>query len=409
VPHDLGRALLLADAVTSDALAHALFASVRDGVSLVRALVATHAIEPERLDAVLARNAPPDVPVQKHPVPVLELLDKLPPTLCEALVAIPVKRDARTGTVDVALADPNDAHAAEEIAFFLGAPVRAVRSPLVALEAALTRVRSLQKMRAAASSSRPPPPAPEESEEDERPTDVDGHFAPTSDASRAGSGHDIPIPLSQRRLPAEPSHAEPMRPPAETDEPVVELRRVKTPPPSAPPGPGSTRSAVYAAQLEVHLEEMRKLTARDPLGELVLLALRNVAPRAALFAVKKEGFTGWLCTADFGDRARFQDVIVPARAPSFLSAAATVGQYVGPVPKNEHHNALAVTGFLPRKGGEVLAVAVRAASRPVVLLVAYDADPIKAMPVLHDVARVAGETLEKIVLQARQAPPSQRR
>ena len=101
---ELGRALLLADAVTPDALANALLASVRDRVSLVRALLSTEAIGISRLEEELALTAP-EAPLQRHPVPVLELLARLPPELCESLLAVPVRSDPRTGTVDVALAD----------------------------------------------------------------------------------------------------------------------------------------------------------------------------------------------------------------------------------------------------------------------------------------------------------------
>ena len=159
VGHELGRALLLADAVSPEAMARALLASVRDQVSLVRALLDSSAITMVRLEEELALTAP-DAPFQRHPVPVLDLVARLPPRLCEALVAIPVRADTRTGTVNVALADASDEHAAEEIAFYLGAPVRVVRSPLGAIESAIAQVRHESSNPPTVSSVSVPPPSP---------------------------------------------------------------------------------------------------------------------------------------------------------------------------------------------------------------------------------------------------------
>src|SRR5438128_1781240 len=50
VTYELGRALLLSDAVSPEALAEALFTATTERVSLVRALLATRAIEPHRLE-----------------------------------------------------------------------------------------------------------------------------------------------------------------------------------------------------------------------------------------------------------------------------------------------------------------------------------------------------------------------
>ena len=437
MPHDLGRALLLADAVTPDALAEALFCSVREKVSLVRALVTTQAIAPTRLEEELAR-ANPDTPLQKHPVPVQDLLDKLPPHLCEAFVALPVRRDPRTGTIDVALADPHDAHAAEEFSFFLGAPVRKVRSPLTAIELALARVRSVERMRAVATGSSSPPangasssasvwrasawdvdPAVEphraafSSSMSERP--VPQHDSVRPPMASDGLG-DIPIPLS-RRAPArdgqeeEEAFAMPLtraRAPeaSDADDPVVELRRIKSPAPGVHTFE-PTSSGASSTALNQLLREMGKITSRDPLMELVLIATRPVAHKCALFAVKKDAYVGWMCTADFGDRAELAKVSIPMRVPSFLAAAATVGQYVGPLLRNAQHEPFLPFMRSPRP--DVVAIAIRAAARPAVILVAHEVgDQIKAMPFLHDIARAAGDALEKIVLTARSGPSSKR-
>ncbi len=428
VGYELGRALLLADAVTAEAMSRALLTAVREKVSLVRALIAIEAVDPVRLDEELARVAP-DAPFQKHPVPVLDLVERLPERLCEALVAMPVRRDPRTGTVDVAVADALDTHAADEIAFYLGAPVRLVRAPLAALEEGIARTRS---PRAQASPSMPPAsrsmrgapivsvsafPPEHPSTVSERPLPLVQHG---SDAPQ-----DIPIPLSRRmfipRITAQPDHVE------DEEEPVVELRRSKTPstqsmpavrpepPPPEPhaePAPPTRRQEVAptlqsATPLHQLLREMSKATARDPLMELVLMAIRPVAPRVALFAAKKEAYVGWMCTSDFGDRAALADVRVDVRMPSVFATTATAGTFHGPLLRIGPHGTL--FNFVKASQPHVVAVAVRAAGKPVVIALAYDlADAHQVLSVMTEVARVAGETLEKIVLSARGAPLSKR-
>ncbi len=501
--HELGRALLLADAVSPEAMADALLASVRDRVSLVRALLSTQAIAPLRLEEELARTAP-DAPLLRHPVPVLDLVERLPPHLCSALVAVPVRADAMTGTIDVAVADANDTHAAEEIAFYLSAPVRVVRSPLGAIESAIDQAKHARHVRQQSSAppsrgtspiSVPPPspvrpvaktppwgspafvsPAAEVEPPSERPLPLIAKTASerASDAARlrattarseamATPGADIPVPLLRRLTPGAGlvALARAAQELDEEDDPVVELRRPKPssmppeviaiekvpspsvllPPPAAkvtkvglvaPAAPvphagvpvaslvaspvvspvaslavatldptrglsGEDRSITQpSTPLNQLLREMAKVTARDPLLELVLIAVRPSAHKAALFAVKKDAYVGWMCTSDFGDRHQLALLQIDARKASFLSTTAAAGTYMGPLPRNDVHAPL--TKFIKSREPEILGVAIKAAGRPVVLLIAHEVpEPLKAMTVLSEVARIAGESLERIV------------
>jgi hypothetical protein len=420
----------LADAVTPDAMSRALLAAVRDRVSLVRALLSTEALAPARLEAELARVAP-DAPFQEHPVPVLDLMDRLPARLCEALVAMPVRRDPRTGTVDVALADALDTHAAEEIAFYLRVPVRVVRSPLQALEEGIART---QAPRAQSSAGMPAAPqvlrgAPIVSVEafpPEHPSTVSERPLPL--VRRSEPPQEIPIPLSRPsrrlfipRITAQSEVAQLESADELEDEPVVELRRSKTPstqampavrpePPVMLPGAPSAVAEPAAPRPEpptpTHgllrdlLRDMGRATARDPLMELVLEAIRGVAPKVALFAAKKDAFTGWMCAPEFGPREALVEIRVDARVPSVFATTATTGLFRGPLLRSGTHGAL--FQFVEAARPEIIAVAVRAAGKPVVIAMAYDvADVPLAMSVMLDVARVAGETLERIVLHAR--------
>ena len=131
---ELGRALLISGAVSVDSLAQALFVVVTRGMPLSRALIEVGAIGERRLSEELARS---DAPVLRHVRPVPELMALLPEGLCLRLAAVPVRQDAVTGTVDVAVLDAKDEHAAHEIGHHLRAPVRALRAPLDAIRDAL--------------------------------------------------------------------------------------------------------------------------------------------------------------------------------------------------------------------------------------------------------------------------------
>lgn len=135
---ELTKALLLEEVVSPNAVADALFASVTGGVPLVQALIDAGAATPDVIHRYLSRV---EVPYLRQVSPVQELVDRLPPGLCARLFAVPIRRDAISGTVDVAVADPRDGHAAAELSFHLQAPVRVVRAPVAAIDEAVRRIR----------------------------------------------------------------------------------------------------------------------------------------------------------------------------------------------------------------------------------------------------------------------------
>jgi hypothetical protein len=479
-------------------MANALLAAVRDRVSLVRALLETEAIPTLRLEEELARTAP-DTPVLRHPVPVMDLVARLPPDLCSALVAVPVRADTLTGTIDVAVADASDAHAAEEISFYLSAPVRILRSPLGAIESAIAQARHESSYPPTTGPISVPPPSPVRPMAHTPPWGSPAYLGPVPSAveehahtlserpmplipktqsermgehlpERASNGFpdgaaersaarsmpdaEIAIPLSRRLTPGRGlvALARAAQELEDEEDPVVELRRAKSstppevvapepePPPEPPraapepePSPESERESgpdfgpisltnrtngVSSRLLPTEerredepplsyshmplsqiLREMARAATRDRLMELVLIAVHPLAPKSALFAVKKEAYVGWMCTSDFGEGDPLAHVQIDARKPSLLSTTATVGTYMGPMPRNDVHAPLAkfVRSYQPQQL-EVLGVAIKAGGRPVVLLIAHEVqEPLRAMTVLTEVARVAGETLERIL------------
>lgn len=131
----------LADALGHDALAEALLDAAARRVSLVSALVATGVVDAARLATMLEGAKERDeLPVLREVRPMMRFVEALPPDLCERLLALPVGHDATTGTIDVAVVDGADRHAAEEIAYWLKAPVRVLWAPLAAMSDALAEV-----------------------------------------------------------------------------------------------------------------------------------------------------------------------------------------------------------------------------------------------------------------------------
>jgi hypothetical protein len=205
----LVKALLLEEAASPRAVADALFSCVTGGVPLVVALTESGAVSHETLAKYLARS---EAPFLRQVAAVPELAERLPPGLCARLLAVPVRRDAITGTIDVCIADPLDTHAAEELAWHLQAPVRLVRAPVLQIEEALRRMRMTASLRPP-SSQRPPPsqrgtpsqrprapqwPGREPDRSDERIADSRRPPAPAAPGSITNPSVVLPLPAAPR-------------------------------------------------------------------------------------------------------------------------------------------------------------------------------------------------------------------
>jgi hypothetical protein len=190
VPDELTKALLLEEVASEGAIAEALLASVTGGVPLVQSLVEARAVSAEVLARYLART---EAPYLRQVVPLVDLVNRLPPGLCARLLVMPVRRDAITGTIDVVVADTGDAHPAKEIAFHLGAPVRVVRATAASIEEALRRLRS----RSLPPSVHPEPRDAREMRDDERMYDSRPRAAPSASPFK---GRTLPPPAPSLKL-----------------------------------------------------------------------------------------------------------------------------------------------------------------------------------------------------------------
>jgi hypothetical protein len=359
----LARSLLLADAVTAEALAKALLVSATRGTSLVRALLTTRAIDAARLEQQLDRGG---APYMRHVAPVMSLVQQLPPGLCERLLALPVRRDPRTGTVDVAVVDARDPHPVQEVAHWLRAPVRMVRTSLAAMDVALRRL-------------------DEKAEPGVRPLAAPG----TPD-------EDFPIPL-KRRSSFAPTTVGDFGPPTverETQseaDPVLDLRRRK---PSIPPEPPLLPASV--------LERIRAADDRDLILELVVEGVRSVAPRVAVFAVRKDSLVGWTCSPEMADGVELRAArFTPGPETALDGVLAAEGATFVRIPKDATHAPL--LGALSRAPtGDVALATIRVESRPVALVMVDGfGDELAIAKRLDEVAQAASEALARLLRERR--------
>jgi hypothetical protein len=420
---ELGRRLLGSGALRPQDLKAAMLLHVSSGVPFVRALLELGAVSEQALEEEFARS---DVPALDGVIPLAALMDELPPTLCQSLMAVPVRRDPRTGTVVVAAVDPFDPHVAEEFAFHLGGSVRVLRGPLSSIEMALSRIErgefssnvivEAEQMPSRTPTLRPAlGPSPPQGEQAGAtrprsfPTPPLGQPVPKpSDAPpiplvrKAGTArvsHDSEpvLPLTTSRVPKPPGlpkldHAMPA--------PDLEERRASTPPATSrgPFSPHAPRPPF--PEITSVLDAMALASSRDEVIDCLVVGMATIAGRVGLFAVKKGAYRGIACNGRLADAAQFRELTVASNLASLLSTAATAGSYLGPLPEIAAHERL--RKLLDTPSYEVLAQVVKVGARPAVILFADQlGDALLATRRAEELARAASEAFERIIQEAK--------
>ena len=183
---DLGRRLIAAGVVPPEEVEAALFLSCVRGVPFARVLLDRGTVSARGLEEELERVGGLGL---RQVVGSTDLVARLPRAMCRRLAALPVRVDNVTGTVDVAAADPLDAHIPAEFGFHLGAPIRVLRAPIAAIEEAIRRLELDDQTPGPGRSRRVTPPFP--------------HGAPQS-SMPPPEAEEAPI-LLVRRLPVQPT------------------------------------------------------------------------------------------------------------------------------------------------------------------------------------------------------------
>ena len=410
---EIGRRLLSSGAVTGAQIQAALFRHVTQGVPFLRALV-EDGVDAQVISLEAARSPAPKL---RNVAPALPVIKRLPAGICSQLLAVPVRVDPITATVDVAAADPFDGHIQREFSFHLEAPVRVVQAPLPAIEAALLQVEQDRKPRRQRTH-----------------TPAFGSPAPRLDLPVPKNSSEIPIPLVRRSKPPSPPitqelddaddpgritrdaivldpgslpAARPSLTSGSADGVAIESLEIVIPKSSAVPdideAPETSRLLTEAVVgLETALDDLVNASTRD---DVVLAALRGmacVARRVGVFAVRRDAFTGWACTRSFANEADFRGVRVDRRDDTVFARAAAEGWYFGPIPRTDaHRQLLALLGEAEsdnRHDREVAVVAVRLQGRPAMLILATRLlDTMIATRTAERLARASAKALIRVL------------
>jgi len=337
----------------------------------------------------------------------------LPPGLCERLLALPVRRDVRTGTVDVAVVDARDPHPVEEVAHWLAAPVRMVRTSLASMDAALRRVHGEPEPERALRTPVPPIGMGSPSERLQEATLTSAFGLDDFDERRLGNPLgdwgdteflDFPvadpnIPFALTRKSVDPVELlrrfDPGPDPAVPEtEPVLDLRRRKSAAPSAQAPP--------LAAVATTLEAIREAHDRDSILELVVAGTRTVARKVAVLAVRRDALVGWTCSPELGERNAIRAARVsPGMSDVFTGALATDTARLARIPKDAAHAPL-LSAMRAAPSAEVALVAVRVEGKAVALVLADElGDPPFATRRMEELARAAGEALGRLLRERR--------
>ncbi len=437
---ELGRHLLASGAINCAQLQSALFACLSRSVTLVRALIDQGAITPQALEQELSRA---DIPAIRSVAPLAHLAATLPPAMCCSLLAVPIRVDPVTATVDVAVVDPLDPHVQAEFAFHLNAPVRLVRAPLAAVEKAigLLNVRWVESANGERTTF--PFGEPRGVARTPRPTPLHGSQIPGV-APRAASDPPMAIPLLRRsQTPRAPEMLDDRDVVALTgmdfddlpDEPV-QLSRLKGSPESRPgpreaptvrqpavrpksafeahahapePPNGSSPAArvptfpgaaapvgPFRRDPQQALDALQQAETRDEVVQCLIEGMQGVAVGVGVLALRKGSFAGWACNPELADPDAFFGLRVPSQRASALSVAADQGWFLGPL--NAFPADRRLLDILRSPGHEVCVTAVKVAERAVMLVLATElSDTLTATRIAGTLASAASRALTEII------------
>ncbi|MCU0681752.1 MAG: hypothetical protein MUF34_05765 [Polyangiaceae bacterium] len=143
---DLARRLLATGLLQREDVQRLLLAHVLQGTPLLKVLLDRGLVPARAIDDEYARA---EIRVLRRVYVHPDLVSRLPFGLCLRLWALPLRRDAQSGRIDVAALDPFDRNVVSEMSFHFDAPIRVFRGPPTAMAEAL-------RLLSANEGSRPP-------------------------------------------------------------------------------------------------------------------------------------------------------------------------------------------------------------------------------------------------------------
>jgi len=379
---ELARHLVARGAIGRSELQAALREQSRSRVSLAQALISAGILSESALDAELAGAG---LPVAGSVVPAKALVDKLPPSMCRALCAVPIRHDPGSMTVDVAAVDPFDTHIAEEFAFHLRCEVRVLRARFSIVDDCLRRIEKSEV------------DGPGRGLESARPIPLVRRSSGARALEQLGEV-DIIEQTGKGDVPTD-----------DRDEPILALRRSKVPSSLASSRPFGRRATDGPAPEAAFddagpaIDAMGEATTPDEVMDALIHGMGAVARGVGLLAIRKGSFCGIKCNRKLCNPLEWRQLAVSVGKSTVFSEAMDANSYLGPVPDDPDHAPL--LSLIGRTGGEVAVALVRVARRPVLLVLADDlSDALIATRRAEELTHAAGEELARILRETKERP-----
>jgi hypothetical protein len=379
--HDnAGPLLIRAGLITREQLRVALDAMRQSGGTLPEQLALRHVVDEERLCAFFSeRLVVPRVGMPELAAISPSVIATLPADMAGEFRVIPIQIDSEKN-VHLAMMDPSDTHAIDEVAFFAGMTVMRFVAPPTAIAWALHRYYGLHTPLAAEAAV---------------PVAV-----AAGGGSRSSPTTSLGAPPSKKKLPA-----------AEIVDPVYD---VDTPLPAPIPFDTTGRvillepnigNAPHAAPrssapetdeaLAKATHELAAVADRDALASCLTQFLRKLCRRAAFFQVRRGELVGWMGSGIGVHQDALREAILPLDRPStFRDIVRTRLPFRGPVTDVPSRDFLIEgLGWAP---SDMLAVPVSQGDR--VIGVLYGDERIHPLPdeVLAHVVRAAEQALARL-------------
>jgi hypothetical protein len=338
-----------------------------------------------------------------------EIIALLPARLAIRCQAVPFSREGRT--LKLAMRDPNDLAAADELAFVTGRNIEPFAIAEFRLAEALERfygerrpprLRALAERLArgtaavapAAVVPPPPPPSPYQAVSEEQAS------APAPAAPERPS-----IWKSPPSLPLDEIEIESWRPAGATP-PTPEVLAIEYTPEDRPLEAASSRKAPESAPITFEEAAVRMLAAetRDDIAQAVLDHLRQSFQTVALFISRKDDVIGWDAVGAGVSRPAIRSIRIGLSQPSvFLNARLSGGFFQGRLPELPAHEPL--LGALGRRPEQCALLPVSIKNRIVAILLVEPrgaAVPPAQVEDLKKIGGVMGDAFSRLVLKIKQ-------
>jgi len=365
-----GDLLVRGGALTAGQLRQAIDRRAREGGSLGESIVALGFRSEDELVALYQKRLVlpriTEAQLQRIDRDVLALV---PPELAAEFRVVPVHMDPEEG-LTIAMSDPADMHAIEEIGFFVDKFILRYVATESAVRRAIQRYYGLLG----------------------KPTEPD--FDLQIDTTPEEPPHTAAPPvvvLTKKKDEAKraPVARAPQAPPP-VDEPVV-LTKKRSIHPATLPG-------VSPGPILPPIHELRDAEERDLVAKILLDFAARVVARAALFVSRKGELIGFDVRGPGLDRGRLEMLQIPLSRPSLFEAVVKSRlPYRGAMPDSPQDKTLARALGAP--GGDVLVWPILVRDRVVAVLYADTLSPDLPEAALQATLYEAGRAYERLLMQ----------